>query len=172
MGKSFLFHRGNSVSIGKGTWGNSIGASLKSMYALNKDKQLDLIGLSKAIRCEIADELKIELPKDEDFTRYIFAFYRDLVEGGKPLFLFYYKTDLMDSRAFKEHFNKEIRKSEEKRKNKKKVVVDGTHFKFVTIDELKNSEIHIEGIKLPGSVDFMHMMPSSAASVAILINCL
>ena len=65
------------------------------------------------------NELKIDLPKSKDYSKTIFAFYRDLVEGGKPQFLFYCKTDLYSSKSFENHFKQIINKSCEKKANKK-----------------------------------------------------
>lgn len=51
--------------------------------------------------------------------------------GGKPQFLFYYKTDKIDSVAFEAHFREVMKKREVKKENKKKVV-DGTKFMYLT----------------------------------------
>lgn len=55
---AFVF-RGKNVSIGKRTWANSIGASLKAKYALD-DYRFSAQGLENGILCEIKDELKID----------------------------------------------------------------------------------------------------------------
>ena len=169
--KIIFVHRGKKVSIGKGTWATSIEASLKTMYALNGNYDFTEQGLSNAIRAEIMDELKIELPEENDYSKSIFAFYRDLVEGGKPQFLFYYKTDLYTSRDFEAHFRNVIRKPGTKRANRKKQTVDGTSFKYLSIDELKQSKILIDGIVLADKQK-LNMMPSSVASVALLMESL
>lgn len=57
--KIVFVERGKSVSIGKRTFGNSIGASLKIKYALNEQGILDYAGLLNGICREVKDELKI-----------------------------------------------------------------------------------------------------------------
>lgn len=42
-------------------------------------------------------------------------------------------------------------------------------FKFLTIDELRNSTLQIDGIILPGGTK-LNMMPSGVASIALLLN--
>jgi len=167
--KIIFVHRGKDVSIGKGTWANSIGASLKSMYALDEEKKFTSKGLSNAIRCEILDELKIDLPEDLDFSSSIFAFYRDLVEGGKPQFLFYYKTDLLSSKEFEENFKSVLNKHGAKRANKKSQTVDGMSFKYFTLEELKAAKLEIDSIIFPNG-EKINMMPSCTASVALLLK--
>lgn len=51
--------RSNNVSIGKGTYSDSIGASLKVKYAVDKHDNFVYSGLRNAILGEIVDELKI-----------------------------------------------------------------------------------------------------------------
>lgn len=48
--------RSKAVSIGKGTYGDSVGASLKTEYALNDNKVFCKEGLRKAIIAEIEKE--------------------------------------------------------------------------------------------------------------------
>ena len=167
--KIVFVHRGKDVSIGKGTWATSIGASLKTMYALDENKQFTAKGLSNAIRCEIMDELKIELNSDEDYSTSIFAFYRDLVEGGKPQFLFYYKTDLLNSTEFEQHFKSVLNQKGAKKANKKNQTVDGTSFKFLSLEELKHATLQIDGLVLANGTK-LNMMPSGVASVVLLLK--
>ena len=86
-----LTKRSNNVSIGKTMLSTSIAASLKTEFAYNNQKELTLEGISNAIKEELSQELFIKINKDEEMDKTIFAFYRDLVEGGKPQFLFYHK---------------------------------------------------------------------------------
>ena len=169
--KIVFVHRGKEVSIGKGTWATSIGASLKTMYALDENKQFTAKGLSNAIRCEIMDELKINLSREEDYSTSIFAFYRDLVEGGKPQFLFYYKTDLLTSKQFEENFKAALNKKGAKKANKKNQTVDGTSFKFLSLEELQQATLQIDGLVLANGTK-LNMMPSGLASVALLLKAL
>ena len=79
--------RSMKVSIGKGTYGDSVSASLKAAYALDEKGDFTVDKLENAIIKEIESELKIteeELDKD---TLSIIAIYRDCVECGKPQFL-------------------------------------------------------------------------------------
>lgn len=52
--------RENNLSIGKRTYGDSIGASLKTKYVLNEYGGFEQDGLKKAILKEIKNELKIK----------------------------------------------------------------------------------------------------------------
>jgi len=85
--------RNKNLSIAKGLWATSIGASLKTMYALDfKDGfMMNENSLSNAIIGEVHDELYISddtALNNDKVEASIFAFYRDLVECGKPQFLF------------------------------------------------------------------------------------
>lgn len=167
-GKIIFLLRGNNVSIGKGVWSQSVGASLKAAYALNEKHEFTTKGLSEAIRGEIKDELKIDVD-EEDLTPTIFAFYRELVEGGKPQFLFYYKIDKIDSVAFEAHFREIMKIREVKKENKKKQVVDGTKFMYLTWDDLRNAKYEPEALVLPNGTR-LNMVPTSLASVALLVE--
>ena len=167
-GKIVFILRGNTVSIGKGTWSQSVGASLKAAYALNEKHEFTLHGLSEAIRGEIKDELKIEVDED-DLTSTIFAFYRELVEGGKPQFLFYYKTYRYDSKSFEAHFREVMRDKEVKKENKKKQVVDGTKFMYLSWDDLRSATFETDALVLANGTR-LNMVPSSLASVAMLVE--
>ena len=85
--------RNKNLSIAKGLWATSIGASLKTMYALDFKNGFQMYenSLSNAIIGEIHDELHIvddTALNNQKVKSSIFAFYRDLVECGKPQFLF------------------------------------------------------------------------------------
>lgn len=159
-GKIIFVHRGKTLSIGKGTWMSSIGASLKTEYALTEKKQLTKDRLSYAIIKEIQDELYIELPENIDFTKHIIAFYRDLVEGGKPQFLFYYK---LHTCTFKD-FEKAFRRTYNQKDNK----VDGTEFLGLTLDECRMCRLTASGFTYRG-VEYK-MTASAAASLAMLLD--
>jgi hypothetical protein len=76
--------RSKELSIGKLTLGCSIGASVKSKYALHrKSGEFSPAGLLNSVTCEIEDELKVE-PSEIVGTPQIIAPYRDPLEGGKP----------------------------------------------------------------------------------------
>lgn len=109
--------RAGDMSIGKGTYGDSIGASLKLKYALNKKGEFDYAGLRNAIICEIGDELKIKENALEKMS--VFATYRDCVECGKPQLLFYARAK-ETAAEISETFMKEL-KTENSRKTTKKL---------------------------------------------------
>lgn len=163
-----FIHRGKNVSIGKKTWSQSVGASLKTKYCLDEDGCFTKEKLSNAIRMEIADELKINISEKEDLCKSIFAFYRDLLEGGKPQFLFYYKTDIYDKEEFEEHFKKVMAEKAAKEENKKKQIVDGQEFEFFTIEQLRQCSFATNGMEYNGKE--YKMVPSSVASVVMFIN--
>lgn len=85
--------RGKKVSIGANKLGIAVAASLKAKYALNEEKKFTLEGFQNGIVKEIADELQLEVPHFNIEQNFI-AMYRDLIEAGKPQFIFYYKTNL------------------------------------------------------------------------------
>lgn len=159
-GKIIFVKRGKKLSVGKNTWSPSVAASLKAKYALNENQKFDKQGLSNAIRKEITDELYIEFDQDIDLTESIFAFYRDLVEGGKPQFLFYYKLENYTFDEFQANFYAKYKKGNN--------VVDGTKFIGLSIDECRNSELTYSGI-LSKDI-FYNMSVSSASSLAMLFK--
>lgn len=78
--------RSRKLSIGKHTYSNSVGASLKTKYALNPNGSFTCKGLKKAIKSEIFNELKIDKQYITNIN--VIAAYRDCVECGKPQLLF------------------------------------------------------------------------------------
>ena len=158
--------RGKNLSIGKGTWGNSIGASMKTKYCLNDNHLLTVPGIGNAIRKEIEDELKIEISQNNNVKlaeESIFAFYRDLLEGGKPQFLFYYKCNEFDKDSFIKNFENKSNK-----KDGQNALVDGTKFIFYKTSDLKEATISSDGMRING---INHKMtPSASASVVMLIQ--
>lgn len=160
--KIIFVKRGKDLSIGKSTWSGSIGASLKAMYALNEDQKLYAKGLSNAIKAEIQDELYIEIGEDVDLSKSIFAFYRDLVEGGKPQFLFYYKLDNYTFETFEKNFKQRYEKNNN--------VVDGTEFIGLSIEECRKCELASNGIVYNGN--FYKMTASASSSMAMLFQYL
>ncbi len=159
-GKLIFVLRGKNLSIGKGTWATSIGASLKAEYALTDEKKITKQTLSYTVAKEIADELYIDVPKDVDFTQYIIAFYRDLVEGGKPQFLFYYK---LENCTF-EQFEKQFKAKYDEKDN----VVDGTQFLGLSIDECRACKWTASGFTYQDKT--YKMTASAAASVVMLLQ--
>ena len=159
-GKIVFVKRGQKLSVGKNTWSPSVAASLKAKYALDENQKFDKQGLSEAIKKEITDELYIEFDQDTDLSESIFAFYRDLVEGGKPQFLFYFKFNNYTFNEFQANFYAKYKK--------KNNVVDGTKFIGLSIDECRNSELTCSGILHKNN--FYKMTASSASSLAMLFK--
>ena len=104
--------RSNNLSIAKNTLSTSVSASLKTKYALTKDRKMTLERISNAIKREVRDELKIEIDDagdlPQDLSKSIFAFYRELTEGGKPQFLFYHKLQKMIKAEIESNFKKSL----------------------------------------------------------------
>lgn len=169
-GNIIFVKRGNKLSIAKGLWQQSVGASLKTKYCINDKHELTIKGISKAICMEINDELKLGLSYEkEQFEHTIFAFYRDLVEGGKPQFLFYYKMKECNKEQFITNFKNEMKKKKQKKENAKKQNIDGSNFAFFKLEELKQCNFS-ENYMITRNNDKYRMMPSSIASIIMLLN--
>lgn len=161
--------RKKNLSIAKNLWGTSIGASFKTMYALDHEHGFTMSerSLSNAILGELQDELRIT--KDsaleaDNVQDSIFAFYRDIVEGGKPQFLFC--LQLQDTTE--EELRGLIEGSKESKKDKKNVVTDGDKVCFFTLEQLKSAQYHVDKIVIEGKE--YRMMPSSVVSVVLLLK--
>ncbi len=169
--------RNNIVSIGKNTYGTSIGASVKTMYALDSYKgDFNESGLGCAIYKELEDELKI-VKKPEDYnkdilpTYEIIAAYRDVVEGNKPQLLAFIRVK-GNYEDITKHFIDEIHK---KNKDKKKLTKeekeqeDGSTLVWFSKDEFLKIEIHDDHFigKSASSKkrETYNIVPSAAASI-------
>lgn len=152
--------RSDSMSIGKGTYGDSIGASLKVKYAIDENDSFNYKGLRRAIINEIFDELKISEENINLDTLCIFAAYRDCVECGKPQLLIYAKSTKTAS-EITSNFTKERK---EKYSNKKKILdkkqkqelnalEDGTKLIWIKKETLINEIIYnYDGIELSDNI--------------------
>lgn len=141
-GKIVFLKRNYDLSTNKNLWQPSVSGSLKPKFCLDRNKHLTNQGISDAIKNEIIDELKIDkkyFDNEFDFSKSIFAFYRDFVEGGKPHFVFYYRFDNLDSKEFKKLFMKKYKKM--KKEDKKNAKIDGNSFKFAKVDDLRRARI-------------------------------
>ena len=169
-GEIALVKRGKNVSIGKNTIANSIGASLKSKYAINEyDGEVTIEGIEKAIKMEIKDELGIKYEKIEfSLKKNIIAIYRDLVEGGKPQLLFYIhmkkctKDDIND--AFEEKKNKKKEAKNVIEKNK----IDGNKIICIKRKDLKQMFISRTLVVIEGKK--YDIMPSASAALVMLLE--
>lgn len=167
--------RHKNVSVSKNTLQISVGASLKSKYALNEEKTLTKEGILKAIRLEIIDELNLDKLENYDsrqeeiFSDFginsIYYTYRELVEGGKPQLLFYTKINV-GVEELKSAYNFGVKKKN-KRKNKELVYkVDGYKALFVHRDEMKEIYVSPDGFTIRGK--FYDAVPTMTASFALL----
>ncbi len=162
--------RSNNVSIGKNTLGTSIGASLKTRYALDCNQKFTTEGLEAGIKAEIKDELCIQ-EGDYAFTLYhnIISVYRDIVEGGKPQLLFYVKVN-RSSREIQQAFSKEIKGKRAKWDFQKRLKQDGNKLVFVAKGDLRRIYIAPDMIIIGDKC--YPTMPSVGASLAMFINYL
>ena len=153
--------RNKGLSIGKKTYGNSVGASLKTKYALNTEGQFDVEGLNKAILCEIKDELNIEKDNlvESSLKNNILYAYRDMVEGGKPQLLFY-----VVSKKTKKDIENEFKSNS---KNNKRLI-DGKKLLWIKKEELYDVCVTAERIIYKGKS--YKMVPSASACVGMLID--
>ncbi|MCM1101040.1 MAG: hypothetical protein NC398_06615 [Acetatifactor muris] len=168
-GKIIFVLRSNNVSIGKNTLADSIGASLKAKYCLDDDRKLTVAGISNAIRREIYDELRIPIDADINLCENIFAFYRDIVEGGKPQFLFYYKCDQLTSEQFEQMFQADLETNHIQKGN---VIIDGAQFIYLSLPEIRQCAILPGKLILPDGETSYAMMPSASASIVMLLEYL
>lgn len=175
-----LIMRSKELSIGKQSLGNSISASLKTKYAIDysDNHTLKEYPLGESIINEIYDELNLESINlkisdiginPRQLEKQIICFYRDLVEIGKPQFLFYAKIN-----QTKEQLEKSLANcSNSDDKKLKKVLKDGEKALFLKIDDLMNNiDITYNSILDKNTNTKYTMMPSAAACIALFIDFL
>lgn len=92
-----------------------------------------------------------------------------LWRGGKPQFLFYVKLPYLTDVAFEEEFIKQMKDKGQKTQDHRKVVTDGTHFKYFTLEQLKEFSYQPDGMKDSDGIMYK-MMPSSVVSVVLLLK--
>lgn len=166
----FIF-RGKHVSIAKSTLQSSIGASLKVKHACSANGYVTKESFIEAVKREIEDELRLKeianykeanVFKDLSFNNVLY-FYRELVEGGKPQFMFYVKLPL-DSNTIKAAYTKNLSKF----KKRKSCSVDG--FKMILVDKSKLKDIYVtpDGMTINGK--FYKSMPTSTGTFALLMK--
>lgn len=168
--------RNRIVSIGKSTYGDSIGASLKTKYALNESREFTLEGLQNGILKEIEAELKVSENQLEDFSLNgnLISAYRDMVEGGKPQLLFWAKSKLT-YKEIETQFKVKLKEKKKEEKSRKwdaqlRELEDGKIFLWIPKSELKTIVIMSDRIVYGGKS--YAMMPSAIASVVMLIEFL
>lgn len=167
--------RSNKLSVGKKTWGTSVSAKLNPKFDYKKGEHFTLDRFYDSIAESINRELKyftvngksIDV-KGNQIKGSIFAFYRDLVEGGKPQFLLYYK---FGNKKLDVKFNKDGYESCLKQ-DKSTAMIDGTKYAFLTIDQLKQAYITQDEIFISGQKKKYKMTPSAVASVVLLLEAM
>ncbi len=168
--------RHKNVSVSKNTLQVSVGASLKSKYALNENMELTEEGIVGAIREEIVDELNLDKlnnyqkRKNEIFSdlgiNSIYYAYRELVEGGKPQLLFYTKINV-GLEELKRAYSSGVSKIK-KRNKTLSVKMDGYKALFVHRDEMKDIYISPDGFTIQGK--FYKAVPTMTASFSLLVK--
>ena len=169
--------RHKNVSISKNTLQVSVGASLKSKYALNEKGEISKEGIVDAIREEIVDELnlekleKYEERKQEIFSEFgfdsIYYAYRELVEGGKPQLLFYTKIKV-GLEELKKAYSNGVSNKKIKKNSEFALKRDGYKAIFVQRNEMKDIYVTPDGFTIGGK--FYKAVPTMTASFALLIK--
>lgn len=182
--KAVLVHRFKNVSIGKRTWGVSIGASCKAQYALSEDdgfsksKRLDREGLRRAIVKEAYDELGITEEESSDFSldEHVVAFYLDLIEGGKPQLLFYLPVNLtfeeINSR-FMGMSRERVKKERSRHSAFERMKMDGDALDCLDLSHPEDVRIETErivGRNSLGERKSFVVMPTVSASLALFFE--
>ncbi|GEN58037.1 hypothetical protein GCM10012290_25650 [Halolactibacillus alkaliphilus] len=131
-GDIIFVKRSMNVSIGKGSLGPSIAASLKTRYCLNDDLSFTIDGLEKAVEEEIKDELGLNTSSIKiSLKEHLIAIYRDILEGGKPQFLFKAKVNYTSDEV-KENFKKYLKE----KNDKYDTIKDGDKLVFINTSDL------------------------------------
>ena len=175
-GEIMLVFRNKYVSIGKKTYGNSVGASLKSKYALNDENCFTCEGMENAIVLEIEDELGIHRDELQQDSRgnlgliHLIAAYRDVVEGGKPQLLFYVKATI-GKKELEERFYNNAGKTKavwkrSKESNEKVMKTDGNKLYWIPREKILECKIYADRIEYNGMK--LQMVPSAAACFAMI----
>lgn len=188
--------RSEKMSIGKGTYGDSIGASLKATYALDENGVFTIDKLRNAVIKEIEAELKIAEEELVMESLGIIAIYRDCVECGKPQFLICAKSNKTAceiTKRFMEKRGKNYQKNDSqlqllKIQSNLDIIEDGSELVWISKECLKNNIIYTsygieydnegkEGFvtfvnerKKVSKVQKMNMVPSASASVRLFAN--
>lgn len=188
-GKIPFVIRGKNVSIGKSTLGDSIGAALKVKYAVDARKKHNFTreGLARAVAAEIMDELgygamlekeqreKCKKELENKAIGSIRAFYRDLVEAGKPQFMFVMQVEQTEEQL-RRGFEYQLKKKAEKKitEKEKQVLMDGTKLVFFSIEQLTKATILPGELRIPqdGTEEKIvyNMMPSASACIVLLLE--
>lgn len=176
--KFIFIKRHNSVSIAKDKWQTSIGASLKTKFALTINKEVTKDSIKEAIIHEMIDEfnlkyldnfndIKFQMEENFQFEKNVLYFYRDLVECGKPQFMFYYQIPLT-SNEIKTTLNNGY-KTSKKNKNKFEDInsIDGHKLLFIDKEALYKIYLAPDGFVYDNK--YYPSVPTSMATIAMMV---
>lgn len=156
--------RNMNVSIGKDTLGPSVAASLKTRYCLNEELIFTVDGLKNAVTKEMEDELGIKIENSEiSIKNNLIAFYRDILEGGKPQLLFKVSID-KTTEEVQNIFNEYLKKKNEKYDT----IKDGDKLVFINVNDTKKIFLAPDLICYDGKC--YQALPSVSGTLAVYIN--
>lgn len=164
--------RGKKVSVAKNSLGSTIGISVKTKIALDDCRDFSLQGLIQNIKFELAQNFCLE---EEDYqsdleTSFV-AFYRDMVEGGKPQLLSYIKLNKTTDELFQKNATGSCKLKNSifagkcsvlKTKSKKK------KFMFVGNEIVKQAYISPDSLILGNRIH--RTVPSAAISLSLVLE--
>nr|WP_181716063.1 hypothetical protein [Arthrobacter sp.]QJS06532.1 hypothetical protein [Arthrobacter sp.] len=167
--KLIFIKRNMNVSIGKGTLGSSVAASLKTRYCLDENLNFSIEGIKRAVLEEMNDELGIQLEGKEKETfsieKNLKMIYRDIIEGGKPQFLFYLELN-KDQEEVTDLFRKNLMKKDKKYET----IVDGDEIVFLDLNNKK--DLYLSPDTIIFGKDRYPVLPSVSGTLAYLLNSL
>lgn len=168
-GKIVFIIRGTNVSVGKNSLGSSIGASLKTMYALNKEGRFTIEGLINGVEKELHDELNLgKIDYEFSIEENLIAIYRDIVEGGKPQFLLFIKVNIT-SDELENKFNIHKKKIMKSKSNKlKEMLIDGNKLVYVRKEDL--GKLYITPDTIVFEKKSYDTLPTVSGTLVILID--
>ena len=179
--KFIFIKRHNKVSIAKNTWQTSIGASLKTVYALNEKQTVDTSSIKNAMIEEMIHEFNLknlknlkekeaEMRGKFSFEENVLYFYRDLLECGKPQLMFHYELPLTSSELV-EAFTSGL-KAAKKNKDTFNLYCDIDGHNLLLIDREDVKKLYLTPDGFAYNKKFYKSVPSAVATIRMLIACL
>ena len=176
--KFIFIKRHNKVSIAKNTWQTSIGASLKTIYALNENKTVDTSSIKNAMIEEMIHEFNLknlknlkekeaEMREKFSFEENVLYFYRDLLECGKPQLMFHYELPLSSSELV-EAFTNGL-KAAKKNKDTFNLYCDIDGHNLLLIDREDMKKLYLTPDGFAYKKKFYKSVPSAVATIRMLI---
>lgn len=180
-GKFVFIKRHKHVSVGKNTMQCSVAASLKAKIVLDEKGCLRKERIIVAIIKEIEDELNLakldryEQRKEEifaglSFEKNVLYFYRDLMEGGKPQFMFFAKIALDSKELMRTYAKLNNGRTKEMDKYGMYCSVDG--FKMLLVDRSELKNIYLAPDEMVINNHGFPAMPSAVGTVVMLHNAM